>query len=93
MIITRSPLRISLGTSGTDLLSYHREHEGFVIGAAIDDWYPPALGDKLIGTGGGGFLMFYAVAVIRLRRAMWQAGLPEIRFRFDVEGTKIIAQV
>ena len=36
MIITRSPLRISLGGGGTDLPSYYREFGGFVISAAID---------------------------------------------------------
>ena len=38
MIITRSPLRISLGGGGTDLPSYYREHAGFVISAAIDKY-------------------------------------------------------
>ena len=38
MIITRSPLRISLGGGGTDLPSYYREHGGFVISAAIDKY-------------------------------------------------------
>src|SRR5512132_3462568 len=36
MIITRSPLRITLGGGGTDLPSYYREHGGFLIAAAID---------------------------------------------------------
>ena len=36
MIIARSPLRITLGGGGTDLPSYYREHEGFLIAAAID---------------------------------------------------------
>jgi D-glycero-alpha-D-manno-heptose-7-phosphate kinase len=36
MIITRSPLRISLGGGGTDLPSYYAEHGGFVLSAAID---------------------------------------------------------
>src|SRR5580704_15852427 len=36
MIMTRSPLRISLGGGGTDLPSYYREHGGFVLAAAID---------------------------------------------------------
>src|ERR1022692_2695465 len=36
MIITSSPLRISLGGGGTDLPSYYREHGGFVISAAIN---------------------------------------------------------
>src|SRR5207244_4002753 len=38
MIITRSPLRISLGGGGTDLPSYYRQHGGFVIGGAIDKY-------------------------------------------------------
>src|SRR4029077_10492056 len=36
MIIVRSPLRITLGGGGTDLPSYYRDHEGFLIAAAID---------------------------------------------------------
>src|SRR5690349_6354318 len=38
MLITRSPLRISLGGGGTDLPSYYRDHGGFVICAAIDKY-------------------------------------------------------
>ena len=38
MIITRSPLRITLGGGGTDLASYYREHGGFLISAAIDKY-------------------------------------------------------
>jgi D-glycero-alpha-D-manno-heptose-7-phosphate kinase len=38
MIITRSPLRISLGGGGTDLPSYFREHTGFLIAGAIDKY-------------------------------------------------------
>jgi len=51
-----------------------------------------ALGGKLIGAGGGGFLMFYTEEITRLRRAMRQQGLRELRFRFDFEGTKVVAQ-
>lgn len=51
-----------------------------------------ALGGKLIGAGGGGFLMFYADDKPRLRRAMREAGLQEVRFRFDFEGTRVLAQ-
>ena len=36
MIIARSPLRITLGGGGTDLPSYYRENEGFLVAAAID---------------------------------------------------------
>src|SRR6185437_16601350 len=38
MIITRSPLRISLGGGGTDLPSYYKKHRGFLIAAAIDKY-------------------------------------------------------
>lgn len=63
----------------------------------INDWYDHAiahgaLGGKLIGAGGGGFLMFYAADKKMLRRAMREKGLQEVRFRFDFEGTKAVAQ-
>lgn len=51
-----------------------------------------ALGGKLVGAGGGGFLMFYAEDKVRLRHAMIAAGLREVRFRFDFEGTKVVIQ-
>src|ERR1700722_18370966 len=38
MIMTRSPLRLSLGGGGTDLASYYREHGGFLIAGAIDKY-------------------------------------------------------
>jgi D-glycero-alpha-D-manno-heptose-7-phosphate kinase len=38
MIITRSPLRISLGGGGTDLASYYSDHGGFLVAAAIDKY-------------------------------------------------------
>lgn len=61
----------------------------------IDELYELGLangasGGKLVGAGGGGFLMFWASDRARLRRAMVNAGLRELRFRFDVEGTKLI---
>jgi D-glycero-alpha-D-manno-heptose-7-phosphate kinase len=49
-----------------------------------------AVGGKLVGAGGGGFLMFYAHDRNKLRHAMVSAGLEEVRFRFDFEGTKIV---
>ena len=45
-----------------------------------------AIGGKLVGAGGGGFLLVYAEDVDRLRRAMEHAGAPEVRFRFDFYG-------
>jgi len=61
----------------------------------IDEWYElgmknGALGGKLVGAGGGGFLMFYAEDRNCLRHAMSKAGLEEVRFRFDFEGTKTL---
>lgn len=61
----------------------------------IDEWYElgrknGAIGGKLVGAGGGGFLMFYAENHKRLRQAMAGAGLEEVRFRFDFEGTKVL---
>src|SRR5579864_8325304 len=38
MIIARSPLRITLGGGGTDLPAYYRQHEGFLLAAAIDKY-------------------------------------------------------
>lgn len=65
--------------------------------ANINEWYDlamhnGALGGKLVGAGGGGFLMFYAEDTKRLRAAMEAAGLTEVRFRFDFEGTRVVTQ-
>jgi len=74
-----------------------KERSGGMSNSQINDWYDfgmvnGALGGKLIGAGGGGFLMFYTEQSTRLRRAMREQGLREVRFRFDFEGTKIVAQ-
>jgi len=50
-----------------------------------------ALGGKLVGAGGGGFLMFYTENKAKLRRAMYEVGLREVRVRFDFEGTSVVA--
>ena len=72
-----------------------KKRSGTMSNPKINEWYElamqnGALGGKLIGAGGGGFLMFYAEEKVRLRRAMAQAGLREVRFRFDFEGTKVV---
>ena len=61
----------------------------------INEWYDlaiqnGAIGGKLIGAGGGGFLMFYAEDKVNLRKTMRSLGLKEVRFSFDFEGTKQI---
>jgi D-glycero-alpha-D-manno-heptose-7-phosphate kinase len=83
-----------------ELMNVHwqwkKQRSGGMSNPDIDRWYGlaranGALGGKLIGAGGGGFLMFYAEDKARLRRAMAQTGLREVRFRFDFEGTKVVA--
>ncbi len=81
-----------------ELMHEHWEHKkrrsGGMSNVQIDAWYQLALnngavGGKLVGAGGGGFLMFLAEDRTRLCQAMSLAGLEEVRFRFDFEGTKI----
>jgi D-glycero-alpha-D-manno-heptose-7-phosphate kinase len=72
-----------------------KQRSGGMSNPKINEWYDRAmangaLGGKLIGAGGGGFLMFYAEDKMKLRQAMTQAGLKEVRFRFDFEGTKLV---
>ena len=72
-----------------------KERSGGMSNPQINEWYDlamahGALGGKLIGAGGGGFLMFYASDKQRLRHAMRGAGLKEVRFRFDFEGTRTV---
>lgn len=50
-----------------------------------------ALGGKLVGAGGGGFLMLYTEDKTRVREAMRRAGLREVRVQFDFGGTTVVA--
>lgn len=53
-----------------------------------------ALGGKISGAGGGGFFVFYAEDKhTQLRRALAAAGLQEMRYRFDYEGTKVMVNL
>jgi D-glycero-alpha-D-manno-heptose-7-phosphate kinase len=88
-------------TQFAELMKVHWEHKkkrsGRMSNSNVDRWYGlamenGALGGKLVGAGGGGFLMFYAQDKVRLRRAMREAGLQEVRFRFDFEGTKLVIE-
>ncbi len=83
------------------LMHQHWEHKrkrsSGMSNSQIDHWYnlgidAGALGGKLIGAGGGGFLMFYAEDKVRLRHVMREAGLTEVRFHMDFEGTKVLVQ-
>jgi D-glycero-alpha-D-manno-heptose-7-phosphate kinase len=82
------------------LMNVHWEHKkrrsAGMSNGKIDKWYQCALssgasGGKLIGAGGGGFLMFYAEDKARLRHALRQQGLREVRFRFEFEGTRVLS--
>lgn len=72
-----------------------KQRSGGMSNPKINEWYDlamanGALGGKLIGAGGGGFLMFYADDKVKLRHVLTRAGLQEVRFRFDFEGTKLV---
>jgi D-glycero-alpha-D-manno-heptose-7-phosphate kinase len=83
-----------------ELMHEHWEHKkrrtASMSNPDIDRWYTlarenGAVGGKLVGAGGGGFLMLYATDKMRLRQALRTEGLQEVRFRFDFEGAKVLA--
>ena len=86
-----------------ELLDEHWETKkrlsGKVSRDKINRWYDMAkdngaLGGKIMGAGGGGFFMFYCHnGKAKLRQAMVQEGLVEMRFRFDFEGSKILVNL
>jgi D-glycero-alpha-D-manno-heptose-7-phosphate kinase len=83
-----------------DLMNVHWEHKKKrspgMSSSEIDMLYElarnnGARGGKLIGAGGGGFLMFYSEDKTRLRTAMRKTGLREVRIQFDFAGTSVLA--
>jgi D-glycero-alpha-D-manno-heptose-7-phosphate kinase len=77
-------------------LSKRRRSQG-MSNEAMDHWYEVAmangaLGGKLVGAGGGGFLLFYAEDPKTLRQAMAGEGLPEVRFSFEFEGSSMLVR-
>jgi len=82
-----------------DIMHEHWEHKrkrsSGMSNPQIDEWYElgrrnGAIGGKLVGAGGGGFLLFYASDRRKLRAAMANSGLQEVRFRFEFEGTSVL---
>ena len=64
---------------------------------AVNRWYEigrdaGAVGGKMVGAGGGGFLLFYTLDRTSLRAAMAKEGLAEIPFRFDHDGSMTIVR-
>ena len=96
---SREALESGNGEGFGKIMHEHWEHKkkrsGGMSNPKIDEWYELGMkngagGGKRVGAGGGGFLMFYAGDRQKLRHAMARAGLEEVRFRFDFEGTKIV---
>ena len=84
-----------------ELMNIHWEHKKerspVMSNERINHWYDLAMqagakGGKLIGAGGGGYLMFLCEERARVRQVLAEEGLEEVRFRFDFEGTKVIVQ-
>jgi len=97
-------IRAALETDDLDafgaLMNEHwqqkKRRSGAITNPQVDEWYElgirnGALGGKLVGAGGGGFLLFYCPAGNRqrLRHAMARAGLREMPFDFDTYGAKV----
>ena len=65
----------------------------------IDGWYElarrnGAIGGKITGAGGGGFLMLYCEeGKAQVREALRRAGLMELNFRFEFEGSKVVFDI
>jgi len=83
------------------IMHVHWEHKKqrsrSISNGTINEWYDlaranGAMGGKLIGAGGGGFLMFYTEEKARLRHKMREIGLREVRVRFDFQGTMLVTQ-
>jgi D-glycero-alpha-D-manno-heptose-7-phosphate kinase len=81
------------------LMNVHWEHKKKrsqnMSSGRVNEWYELALkngaiGGKLIGAGGGGFLMFLAEDKRRLRKTLREAGMQEVDMRFDQLGVQVV---
>jgi len=75
-----------------------KRRSGAISNPDIDIWYKKAksagaTGGKIIGAGGGGFLMFHCPAESKqaVRDALMIEGLREMPFEFDYQGTQMLA--
>jgi D-glycero-alpha-D-manno-heptose-7-phosphate kinase len=84
-----------------ELMKEHWEHKRArsqgMTNDLINHWHDigmknGALGGKLVGAGGGGYLLFYADDPMRVRRALATEGLNELRFRFDHDGSTVLVR-
>ena len=100
-ISTKEALESGQTQCYAELMREHWEHKRVrskgMSNEQIDHWHTVgmqngALGGKLVGAGGGGYLLFYADDPMRLRRAMSGEGLSELRFRFDHDGSTVLVR-
>lgn len=98
---TREALEAGDTVAFAELMHEHwmskRERSQGISSSQIDRFYDVgrasgAIGGKLVGAGAGGFLLFYTPAPDDLRAAMAEEGLPELRFRFDHDGSIVMAR-
>lgn len=74
-----------------------KRRSGAISNPVIDRWYnlargAGALGGKVIGAGGGGFLMLYCPIRKKgaVRKVLASEGLKEMPFNFDFQGAKVL---
>lgn len=98
---TRHVLETGDTTRFGELMHEHwlhkKERSPGITNENLDRWYDTAiesgaLGGKLVGAGGGGFLLFYTRDQARLREAMTAERLTEVRFSFDHDGSTLIVR-
>ena len=76
---------------------YKKQRSTAMSNPSIDRCYEVAMangavGGKLVGAGGGGFLLFYASDPYALRSALAVEGLTEVRFSFDLDGSVVLVR-
>ena len=88
---------IQFGEIMNEHWAHKKRRSSSMSNSVIDHCYEVALtngavGGKLVGAGAGGFLLFYAKDRQALRSAMGKEGLPEVRFRFDHDGSHVLVR-
>lgn len=86
---------LELGYIMNEHWQHKKKRSGLMSNSDIDKWYKlamenGAIGGKLIGAGGGGFLLFYTEEKEKLLGVFKKIGLQNVRIKFDYEGCKIL---
>lgn len=73
---------------------------GKITNSSIDELYElglsnGAIGGKLLGAGGGGFILFYCPKIYQLdlTNAMAESGMRRMRFKFDFDGSRVMMNI